>query len=157
MLTLVAALVMSTCALAPVDAPVIDTYRPPACRWCPGNRGIDYGTQVGTPVRSVLAGVVTFAGPVATIGYVVVALPGDRRLSYGGLVDIRVAVGDRVASGHILGATGTSLHFGVRRGDGYEDPDVVLRGRSRARLVRVDGLRRPHSTSSRCAAHAPVG
>jgi murein DD-endopeptidase MepM/ murein hydrolase activator NlpD len=157
MVAFLAALLLSTCATAPVDAPVIDPYRPPACRWCPGNRGIDYGTLAGTPVRSVVAGVVTFAGPVATVGYVVVALPDGRRLTYGGLIGIAVAVGDRVATGHILGTSGTSLHFGVRRGNGYEDPDVVLRGRSRARLVRVDGLRRPSSAPSRCAAQVVVG
>lgn len=157
MVTLLAALLLTTCSMAPVDAPVVDPYRPPACPWCPGNRGIDYGTAVGIPVRSVHAGVVTFAGSVATVNYVVVAIPDGRRLTYGGLTDISVGVGDRVSVGQVLGTTGAVLHFGVRRGSGYEDPSVVLQGRSRARLVRVDGLRRPPSGPSRCAARASFG
>lgn len=157
MVTLLAAVLVAACSMAPVDAPVVDPYRPPACQWCPGNRGIDYGTHIGTPVRAVLAGVVTFTGPVATVKYVVVATSDGRRLTYGGLTDISVGVGDRVPVGHVVGSSGTVLHFGVRRGSGYEDPNVVLQGRSRARLIRVDGLRRPPSGPSRCAVPARVG
>src|SRR5690349_13785767 len=36
----------------PVEAPIIDRFRPPACSWCPGNRGIDYAVAPGTPVRA---------------------------------------------------------------------------------------------------------
>ena len=31
----------------PVDGPIIDHFRPPACSWCPGNRGIDYAVAAG--------------------------------------------------------------------------------------------------------------
>lgn len=141
---------LATCVAPPVDAPVVDPYRPPSCLWCAGNRGIDYGTEPGTPVRSVLPGTVTFAGRVATDRYVIVAIADGRRLTYGGLNEVVVGLGDRVVTDQILGITATTLHFGVRRGDLYEDPAVLLQGRGRARLVRVDGRRRPLSDSIPC-------
>ena len=36
--------VAAECWRPPVPAPVVDPFREPACRWCRGNRGIDYGT-----------------------------------------------------------------------------------------------------------------
>ena len=54
------------CWLPPVDAPVVDPFRPPLCTWCAGNRGLEYGTPGGTAVRAVAAGEVTFSGTGAT-------------------------------------------------------------------------------------------
>src|SRR5262245_2865597 len=65
----------SPCLNAPVRAPVIDPFRTPGCRWCAGNRGIEYGTTPGTLVRASAAGTVTFAGVVAGTRYVVVLHP----------------------------------------------------------------------------------
>lgn len=138
------------CLAAPVDAPIVDPFRPPACAWCPGNRGVDYGTRPNTPVRSVLPGVVTFAGPVVDNRYVVVSLADGRRLTYGGLLRVDVTAGDHVTVGQVLGTSTTVLHFGVRRGDTYLDPGTALAGRSRARLVRLDGRHRPPSASISC-------
>jgi murein DD-endopeptidase MepM/ murein hydrolase activator NlpD len=144
------ALLAATCLAPPVEAPVIDPYRPPACVWCPGNRGIDYDTAPGTPVRAVVAGTVTFAGRVAANGHVVIAIADGRRLTYAGLDNLKVVAGQRVPAGMILGVTTATLHFGVRRGTLYEDPAVLLEGRPRARLVRVDGRHRPSSGSIAC-------
>lgn len=128
------------CWWPPVSAPVIDPYREPACRWCPGNRGLEYDTRAGMPVRSVAAGHVTFAGSVAGRRYVVVAHTGGFRTTYGDLVTLRVERGDVVAARTIVGNTGTTLHFGVRDGDGYRDPAPLL-GRLGflPRLVPLDG------------------
>src|SRR4051794_12599798 len=49
---------------APVDARVIDPFRPPSNPYAAGNRGIDYGVTPGTPVRAAATGVVVFAGQV---------------------------------------------------------------------------------------------
>jgi hypothetical protein len=46
----------SPCWEPPVDAPIVDTFREPACRWCPGNRGIEFGTVDGDVVRTVATG-----------------------------------------------------------------------------------------------------
>ena len=37
----------------PVDAPVVDPFRPPAGPYGAGNRGLEYGTRPGTEVRAV--------------------------------------------------------------------------------------------------------
>lgn len=147
---MLALLVLLTCVAPPVDAAVIDPYRPPACPWCAGNRGITYGTEPRTPVRAVLPGIVSFSGRVVDVAYVVVAVGDGRRLTYGGLERADVPVGARVSVGETLGVSSTTVHFGVRRGSSYEDPMGVLTGRTRARLVRLDGRRRPPSASIPC-------
>ncbi len=80
----------------PVDAPIIERFRPPACTWCPGNRGIDYATPPGAPVRASAGGVVTFSGSVAGDRFVVVAHADGLRTTYGYLATAIVAAGDRV-------------------------------------------------------------
>jgi murein DD-endopeptidase MepM/ murein hydrolase activator NlpD len=127
---------------APVDAPVRDPFRPPACGWCAGNRGLEYATAPGQPVVASAAGVVTFAGLVAGRAWVVVTHPDGLRTSYGLLAEIAVAAGAAVRSGQRLGIAGDALHFGVRRGERYLDPALVLAGAVLVpRLVPLDGGR----------------
>ncbi len=147
---------LATCVSPPVDAAIIDPYRPPTCPWCPGNRGIEFASVAGDEVRAVLSGHVSFVGRVVSTNYVSIADASGRRLTYGGLGEMFVAMGERVLAGRVIGLAAGPLHFGVRRGDGYEDPSVVLHGRPRARLVRVDGRRRPPSGSIACG-QTPVG
>jgi murein DD-endopeptidase MepM/ murein hydrolase activator NlpD len=124
----------------PVDAPIIDHFRPPGCTWCPGNRGIDYATAPGTPVGASAAGIVTFAGRVGNDLFVVVAHADGLRTTYAFLATIAVVAGQRVGQGQAIGTTGASLHFGVRRGEVYLDPELLFRGgRLVARLVPLDG------------------
>ena len=40
----------------PVSGVVVDGFREPACRWCAGNRGLEFSTDVGSPVRAAVAG-----------------------------------------------------------------------------------------------------
>ncbi|HUR18099.1 MAG TPA: peptidoglycan DD-metalloendopeptidase family protein [Acidimicrobiales bacterium] len=110
----------------PVDAPVADPFRPPQSPYGPGNRGIDYATAPGTPVRSAAAGVVAFAGPVAGTLHVVVLHADGIRTSYSFLRTVGVHRGQRLAQGEAVGAAGPGLHFGVRAGDAYLDPLVLL-------------------------------
>ena len=77
----------------PVDAPIVDHFRPPACTWCPGNRGIDYATAPGTPVAASAAGVVTFAGQVGGQLFVVIAHADGLRTTYAYLADVMVPRG----------------------------------------------------------------
>ena len=124
----------------PVDGPIVDHFRPPPCLWCAGNRGIDYATAPGTPVRASAPGVVTFAGAIGAERFVTVLHPDRLRTTYAFLATVGVAIGDRVQQGTIVGTTGPSLHFGVRRGDVYLDPEALLAGlRPVPRLVPTDG------------------
>ncbi len=128
----------------PVDAPVIDAFRPPAHIGAPGNRGLEYATRPGTAVRAAAPGVVVFAGTVGSGRHVTVAHPDGVRTSYSLLRTVAVRAGQRVATGQILGTAGASLHFGARIGEAYVDPAVLLGATRRARLVpvaRLDALR----------------
>lgn len=128
------------CWHPPVAGTVTDPYREPECRWCPGNRGLEYETEPGAPVRAVAAGVVTFAQSVAGRRYVVVAHPGGWRTTYGDLASIGVGRGDRVVARSIVGTAGATVHFGLRDRDGYRDPAPFIGKLTyRTRLVPVDG------------------
>lgn len=128
------------CWLPPVESPVVDAFRLPACSWCPGNRGLEYGTPGGMAVRAVAAGEVTFSGVVAGTRYVVVRHADGRRATYGGLAGSSLRVGDVVAARAVVGVTAGHLHFGLRDGNVYVDPAPFL-GRlvGRPRLVPDDG------------------
>jgi murein DD-endopeptidase MepM/ murein hydrolase activator NlpD len=149
-----AALAALSCWLPPVDAPVIDPFREPQCVWCPGNRGVEYGTEAGVAVRAVATGTVTFSGHVAGIGYVVVRHGDGRRTTYGGIDHPHPAPGQVIAARAIVGITTGTFHLGLREGDRYVDPTPHLgRAVSRARLVPVDGSqgRAAVATRVRCA------
>ena len=142
----------------PVDAPVRDPFRPPACTWCAGNRGLEYETVPGTPVVASAAGTVTFAGPVARTLWVVVGHADGLRTSYGLLDALAVAVGQRVAAGQVLGSAGSAVHFGVRRGDVYLDPALLLAGAAPVpRLVPLDAGPGRWSPAARAARTGWVG
>lgn len=119
----------------PVDAPVIDPFRPPATPYGAGNRGLEFATVSGQVVRSAGAGRVVFAGQVGGRLHVTVAHPDRLRLSYSGLASIAVRVGQAVQRGDELGTTGERLHVGARVGRAYVDPAIVFGGRRIVRLV----------------------
>lgn len=130
----------------PVDAPIVEHFRPPSCTWCPGNRGIDYATPPGTTVRASAGGVVTFAGQVGGQLFVVVAHADGLRTTYAYLATVTARAGERVSQGSILGTTAATLHFGVRRGDVYLDPELLFAGgRAVARLVPLGERRAPRA------------
>jgi murein DD-endopeptidase MepM/ murein hydrolase activator NlpD len=129
------------CLVPPVDAVVVDAFRDPGCEWCPGNRGVTYGSAAGSVVRAAAAGTVSFSGVVAGTRYVVVEhAAGGLRATYGGLASTSLGAGDAVVAGAIVGVAAGDLHFGLRRGETYVDPTPLL-GRlvERARLVPTDG------------------
>ena len=121
----------------PVDAPVIDFFRPPAGPYGPGNRGWEFATVGGESVRAVGAGVVAFAGPVAGRGVVSIEHPDGLRSSLTGMARIDVTAGDLVAAGVPVGTARAGLHLGFRRGGQYIDPADVFRLEVHARLVPV--------------------
>lgn len=124
----------------PVEGPIIDHFRPPACSWCPGNRGIDYAVPPGTLVRASAPGIVTFAGAIGAQRFVTVLHADGLRTSYAFLATVDVSAGQVVAQGDVVGTSGAAVHFGVRRGTVYLDPELLLAGwRPVPRLVPTDG------------------
>jgi murein DD-endopeptidase MepM/ murein hydrolase activator NlpD len=134
------------CWRPPVVAEVIDPFREPECRWCAGNRGIEYATTPGTAVVAVATGRVTFSGTVAGREYVVVDIGGTRRVTFGGLAERRRRTGEVVRAGDVVGITAGSLHFGLRISETYVDPAPYI-GRlvGRVRLLPTDGRTAPPS------------
>ena len=121
----------------PVDAPVVDGFRLPDGPYGAGNRGLEYATAPGGPVRAIGDGVVVFAGPVVGNRVVTVLHPDGLRSSYSYLAEVGVAAGDRVTIGQEIGTAGERLHLGVRSGGTYLDP-AALFGVTGVRLVPVD-------------------
>lgn len=123
----------------PVGAPggppdVVRPYDPPARPWLPGNRGVKLGARPGSEVRAASAGEVTYAGPLAGRGVLVIR-HGDLRTTYEP-VDAEVTVGQRVSAGEPVGtvaetgsrcAETSCLHWGALRGDSYIDPFQLVR------------------------------
>ena len=122
----------------PVDAPVVDPFLLPQGHYGPGNRGLEYATTPGLAVRSIGAGLVTFAGAVAGRLAVSVRHPDGRVSSLTGLAEVHVAAGDLVARGTTVGTAAERTHLGVREDSRYVDPAPLLCARRR-RAVLVPG------------------
>ena len=134
----------------PLNLPILDQFRPPSCRWCSGNRGIEYRTVPWSAVFAAASGIVTFVGSVAGTNYVVIKTnetlkTGNNLLvTHGRLRSVSVKSGDLIAAGQTIGSAGELLYIGVRymglRANGqYTDPQqcasLVSTGKPRAVLV----------------------
>ena len=128
----------------PVDGPVVRRFEPPSSDYGPGHRGIDIDVPPGTPVRAAERGRVHHAGQVAGIVWVSIDHADGVRTSYGPLTSLRVAAGDDVTRGEVIGLLADGghgepdvdrgLHLGARRGGVYIDP------------LRLPGLGAPRPT-----------
>jgi murein DD-endopeptidase MepM/ murein hydrolase activator NlpD len=114
---------------------VVRAFDPPESTWGPGHRGVDLIGGVGEVVRTALAGRVTFAGPLAGRGVVVVD-HGTTRTTYEP-VAASVRVGDVLARGQPIGTLELAgshcfpracLHWGWKRGPTYLDPLLLVGG-----------------------------
>lgn len=132
------------CPVALPSLPVLDPYREPECRWCAGNRGIEYATRVGSAVGSAASGEVTFAGHVAGVAYVVVRAGDGSLVTHGGLSSISVPRGATVGVGDEVGRAGASLHLGLRRDGVYLDPASCAAARPGRRVARAVIIARAH-------------
>jgi septal ring factor EnvC (AmiA/AmiB activator) len=130
---------------APVDAPIVRGFgRQVDAQFLTQvfHKGVDFGAGRGTEVRAVAAGAVRFAGWFRGYGRMVILDHGERFFTvHGHLDELRVAVGDAVEAGQVLGTvgdtgslTGPRLYFEVREGGQAVDPRAWLRdgGRPRA-------------------------
>lgn len=135
---------LASCWPPPVTAPVSDPFREPSCRWCPGNRGLEFATRRGQVVTAVGTGRVTFAGAVAGVTHVVVEHRDGRRVTYARLVRRSHDEGDLVLRGQVVGFADEAFHLGVREGDRYVDPAPLIgRWVGRPRLIPVDAVAAP--------------
>jgi murein DD-endopeptidase MepM/ murein hydrolase activator NlpD len=134
---------------------VVRGFEPPATRFGPGHRGVDLLGHTQQAVHTSLAGTVAVAGTLAGRGVVVVD-HGGIRTTYEP-VTARVRVGDHVARGAVIGTLQRAashcfpracLHWGLRRGDAYLDP-LVLVGAGPIRLLP------PGATASPTSGPAP--
>ncbi len=114
---------------------VVRAFDPPVTAFGSGHRGVDLAGAPGRPVLAALAGRVTFAGPLAGRGVVVVD-HGPTRTTYEP-VAAQVSVGQVVLRGQRLGTLALAgshclpaacLHWGWRRGDTYLDPLLLVGG-----------------------------
>ena len=120
--------------IRPVPGALARPFDPPASRFGAGHLGVDLVARPGTPVVAAAPGVVSFAGTVAGTRHVVVAHDGGLRTSYSFLATVSVRRGESVRAGEVVGTTGGTgmghegdvLHVGLRSGDTYLDPMVLL-------------------------------
>lgn len=112
--------------LAPVQAPVVDPFRPPSDPYGPGNRGLEYGTVPGQPVSAVAAGQVAFAGPVGGAPVVSIDHGGGLRSTYTRLVGTTARRGQIVAAGDVVATADAAFHLGAVVDRRYIDPAILL-------------------------------
>ena len=127
----------------PLDGPVVRAFDPPAERWQAGHRGVDVAGEAGSAVVAAADGTVTFAGPIAGRGVLVVS-HGAVRTTYEP-VEATVTVGARVRAGERIGTLRAGhrscpeeacLHWGLVAGRDYLDPlSLVMDAPARVRLV----------------------
>ncbi len=127
--------VESTTYQPPVTADIVDPFRPPRHQFGSGNRGLEYNSAVGDPVRASATGFVRFAGQVGGILHVTLEHPDGRLSSYSGLAAIRVMVGQEVGQGEVIALADGNLHFGVRDHGQYVDPEALMAGAVTVRLI----------------------
>lgn len=113
---------------------VVHRFAPGPFPWSPGHRGVDLGSIPGAAVLAAGSGTVTFVGPVAGRGVVVIMHPGGLRTTYEP-VSPAVRRGQAVAAGERIGTVASTathcspdscLHWGALRGAAYLDPLLLL-------------------------------
>ncbi|MGH3460385.1 MAG: murein hydrolase activator EnvC family protein [Kribbellaceae bacterium] len=112
---------------------VIRAFEPPPRPWLSGHRGVDLAGAPGQAVHAPVTGTVSYAGPLAGRG-VIVLTHGATRTTYEPVV-AAVHVGQLIAAGHPIGRLSGAgshcgpracLHWGLRQGDEYLDPLSLL-------------------------------
>src|SRR5438445_11223636 len=128
----------------PVAGPITRHFEQPPTPYAAGHRGIDFGAPVGTTVVAAAGGTVSFAGQVGGSLFVSIDHPGGLRTTYSFLSAILVKKGQVVSQGQAIARSGPgaagekpNLHFGLRSGADYLDPEPYLLASIRGNLWRV--------------------
>lgn len=131
--------------IQPVGGPIVRHFVPPPTPYSAGHRGIDFSAPVGTNVVAAADGVVAFAGQVGGQLFVSIDHPGGLRSTYSYLSAIVTVRGATVTQAQLIARSGLGhvgqdpphLHFGIRRGDAYLDPEPMLLESLRHNLWRI--------------------
>ena len=121
--------------IRPVDGEILRKYNPTSVS--NKNEGIDFSAEQGTPIKSAAAGVVALISePVGGLGKIILIKHKDSIISiYGRVKDIKVAKGDRIIPGQVIGSVEKSskdeekqnyLHFELRKGTESLDPEPLF-------------------------------
>ena len=128
----------------PVPGPITRHFEQPPTPYAAGHRGIDFGAPIGTRVVAAAAGTVSFAGKVGGSLFVSIDHPGGLRTTYSFLSAVLVKKGQAVAQGHPIAKSGPgaageqpNLHFGLKSGADYLDPEPFLLASIRRNIWRV--------------------
>ncbi|WP_328326251.1 M23 family metallopeptidase [Kribbella sp. NBC_00382] len=112
---------------------VVRGFEPPPKPWLPGHRGLDLRGSPGQQVRSATSGTVTYAGPLAGRGVIVIT-DGPLRTTYEPVIPT-VRKGTHVTPGTPLGhlsaaashcTPATCLHWGLLQATTYLNPLTLL-------------------------------
>lgn len=139
----------------------------PGPAWGAGHRGVDLSAAAGTTVLAPGAGTVTFAGTVVDRPLLVITHPDGLRstlepvtteLVPGSRVEAGAAIGTLAAEASTHCAPRHCLHWGVRQGEEYLDPLLVLGAVQAVILLprqqrRRSARRRWSVTAARSASH----
>jgi len=123
--------------IAPLPEPLTVTrvFDPPANPYAAGHRGVDLAGSRGQEVRVAGAGRVVYAGPLAGRGVLSVEHADGLRTTYEPVL-ASISAGIEVTPGQVIGTlqpghavcpVAACLHWGLRRGDVYLDPLLLLR------------------------------
>ena len=107
------------------------------------HQGLDFGIEVGTPVKSTMSGTVTYAGwNNEGYGNLVIVDNGNYQTYYGHLDSIPVSVGQQISSGDVIGlsgntgnSTGPHLHYEIRSNGEPINPTYYTFGKVSEYLV----------------------
>lgn len=118
----------------PVPGPIVRHFEAPPTPYAAGHRGIDIQAPEGTTVVASATGVVAFAGQVGGSLFVSIDHPDGIRTTYSFLEMVLVRGGQAVRRGEPVARSGPGhpgvspahLHFGMRVGTEYIDPEPLL-------------------------------
>lgn len=123
---------------SPVNGRVLRGFGPytdPVSGISANNLGIDYAADIGAPIRVVADGIVARSGYIRGYGQVVTVQHGAYATLYAHANGLRVAQGQTVRRGDVVGLVGNSglaeedggrLHFEVRYNNTPQDPSEWL-------------------------------
>jgi murein DD-endopeptidase MepM/ murein hydrolase activator NlpD len=130
--------------IQPIPGPISRHFEPPPTQYSAGHRGIDFRAPIGTAVVAAAAGTVSFAGQVGGSLFVSIDHPGGLKTTYSFLSAVLVKKGQAVSQGQLLARSGPgaagedpNLHFGLRSGTDYLDPEPYLLASIRRNIWRV--------------------
>jgi len=127
----------------PAPHPIVRPFIAPETPYSAGHRGLDIRADAGVEVRAPAAGVVHFAGFVVDRPVISIRHAGGVLSSFEP-VEPRVAAGDRVERGDVIGillpghCDSPCLHLGARIDGEYVNPLLFLGGLEHAVLYPLD-------------------